>query len=236
MLGKQFLSRDITNKINWVLDNLMHPVLRDSRFFMTIFFRLLFKDKYKYFFEFKEKAFHFTEKEYQQYYYLLADCHLQRKTDLNKESINKILDSLVGERVLDIACGSGYLARLIHEKKRYLVTGIDISIPDVEDSPKGIDFIKGNMEHIDFPDNFFDTVICAHTLEHVQHLETAVKELRRVSKKRLIIIVPCQREYRFTFDLHLHFFPYSYCLRRVMKNEKAYITKLGNDFFYMEDY
>ncbi len=229
------INRDVTNKINWLLDNVLPPGLRDSRLFMKVFFWLLFKEKYKYFFKFKEIAFKLTDKEYINYYRLLSDCHLQRETDLNKLSINKILDSLIGKKILDIACGGGYLSKLIHDKKGLEVVGVDIEIPTLKSHSSDIRFIAGNVEKIDFPDDYFDTVICAHTLEHVQDIESAIKELRRVSKQRLIIIVPCQREYRYTFDLHLHFFPYSYSLKRVMKNDGAYLKRLGNDFFYMED-
>ena len=47
-----------------------------------------------------------------------------------------------------------------------------------------------------------------HTLEHVQRIDLALAELRRVAKHRLIIVVPKERPYRYSFNLHLHFFPY----------------------------
>ena len=38
----------------------------------------------------------------------------------------------------------------------------------------------------------------------------ALAELRRVAAKRLIVVLPKERPYRYTFNLHLHFFPYRY--------------------------
>jgi hypothetical protein len=41
-----------------------------------------------------------------------------------------------------------------------------------------------------FPDESFDTVLCAETLEHLERPEEAVKELMRVSKRSVSISVP----------------------------------------------
>lgn len=184
---------------------------------------------------FKEKAFGFPEEEYIRYYKELSDCHIKRNTDLNKACINEIIRTIVGTKILDIACGTGYLTLLIAQNKKLQVTGIDIHIPEKEKNNDNITFLRGNVEHIEFPDQFFDTVICAHTLEHVQNLEIAIQELRRVTAKRLIIIVPRQREYKYTFDLHLHFFPYAHSLMKIMKNQKAFLEIIDNDLFYLED-
>jgi ubiquinone/menaquinone biosynthesis C-methylase UbiE len=47
-----------------------------------------------------------------------------------------------------------------------------------------------------------------HTLEQVKNIDQALREIRRVCKKRQMIVVPCEKKYRCTFDLHIHFFPY----------------------------
>ncbi len=43
------LSRNFTNKFNWILDNLIPPVIRDSKFFSYPLFWLLFGKKAKLF-------------------------------------------------------------------------------------------------------------------------------------------------------------------------------------------
>ena len=63
-----------------------------------------------------------------------------------------------------------------------------------------------SIEQLPFGDRAFDTVVCVHTLEHVPDLWRAARELRRVAR-RLIVVVPRQRYYRYTVDYHLHFFP-----------------------------
>jgi len=199
-------------------------------------FWLLFRDKTRWFMQFKEKCYIFGPEDMALYYRLLSDAHSHRKTDLNTLSLTKILDTVIGNKVLDIACGRGYVARRIREKTGFDVTGIDINLPAELKGDPAVKFLEGRIEKIDFPDKHFDTVICAHTLEHAQDLERAISELKRVARRRLIVVVPRQREYKYTFDLHLHFFPYPYSLKNAMKSDTASVTILGNDLFYVEDY
>ena len=203
------MRREYTAKINWILDNLLPPILRDSYFFMNPFFWFLFKEKRKYFMRFKEMSSEMTEDQYLELYKLLREKHIKRDTDLNDCCITKIIECIVGIKVLDIACGRGFLTNIISEKTNCQVTGIDIEPPFSKNNNSRLHFQRGTVEKINYDDKFFDTVICAHTLEHVQNMDIAIKELRRVAKKRLILVVPRQREYKYTFDLHLNFFPYA---------------------------
>ena len=98
-----------------------------------------------------------------------------------------------------------------------------------------VTFYEDNVETLKFSDKEFDTVICTHTLEHVRNMHLAISELRRVGKK-LIIIVPKQRAYKYTFDLHLNFFPYFHSLLSVMGkvNGEVICEDVDGDIFYME--
>ncbi len=78
-------------------------------------------------------------------------------------------------------------------------------------------------------------MISTHTLEHVLNAEAALAELRRVARRRLILVVPRQRPYRFTFDLHLNYFPYAWSLRNFLANPHARIEVIDNDLFAVED-
>ena len=102
-----------------------------------------------------------------------------------------------------------------------------------------IKFKQENIQTLSFEDNAFDTVICTHTLEHVQDIMGAIQELRRVTKRRLIIVVPKQRPYLYTFDLHLHFFRYPHMLlhylRPTDKTVKQELKEVQGDWYYQED-
>ncbi|MDY0223118.1 MAG: class I SAM-dependent methyltransferase [Desulfobacterium sp.] len=232
------ISRNLTFFIRFIFDQLIPPCLRDSRWFMWLPFKLLFGKKADVFFNFKEIAPILSEKEFCRIYKETASVHIQRETDLNQECLEVIDNSILGNTVLDIACGRGYLAKRLAEK--YRVTGADIIIDSaLQAENPNIKFKEAQLANLPFKDDEFDTVICTHTLEHVQNIQKAIFELRRVARQRLIIVVPKQRPYRYTFDLHLHFFPYAGSLLMVMgatgKNVIAKCIQLKGDWFYLED-
>jgi ubiquinone/menaquinone biosynthesis C-methylase UbiE len=95
--------------------------------------------------------------------------------------------------------------------------------------------VEASIERLPFDDGQFDTVVCTHTLEHVQHLQRAVDELRRVARRRLIVVVPRQRPYRYTFSLHVNFFPYAWSLTGQLGHAPGAVIKNLGDWFYLED-
>lgn len=114
------------------------------------------------------------------------------------------------------------------------IDAVDIVLP--KKKIKDIHYQKATLTSLPYEDRTFDTVICTHALEHIKDSQQALKELRRVCRQRLMIVVPKQREYRYTFDLHINFFPYEYSIRKFIDNEKAQIMEIGNDWVCVEDY
>ena len=230
------LSRNITTKINYILDQYIPPILRDSKWFMAPVFKLFFKKSAPYFIHFKEQSPYMTQKELADIYEKTADGHIQRETDLNKESVDFILSHIKGNSVLDIASGRGYLCKQLAKNKELNVVGIDFVLPSIDlNGFENLSFREGNVEQIPENDNSFDTVVCAHTLEHVLNPMLAISELRRLARKRLIVVLPRQRPYRYTFDLHLHFFPYEFMVKRLFDNPKGQLITCGGDWVYWED-
>ncbi len=229
------MKREVTSKINWVLDNLIPPVLRDSKLIMGFLFWPLFKSKTKYFLEFKERVITMNHDDLEEYYKLLYDTHIKRDTDLTQKAIKHIIENVKGVTVLDIACGKGYLANKIQSKTNKVVTGADFNICETFNDNNKIIYVEENIEKLTFSDKSFDTVICAHTLEHTFDIQKVVSELRRVCALRLIIMVPRQREYKYTFDLHTHYFPHKWKLELLMNNVNAISYYVGQDIMYIED-
>ncbi|MDD4994894.1 MAG: class I SAM-dependent methyltransferase [Patescibacteria group bacterium] len=92
-------------------------------------------------------------------------------------------------KMLDVGCGTGMLMKEL--KKFGVCYGVD-------NSPLAVNFCKqnflenvdlGDITNIQFPDNFFDVVICLDVLEHVSDDNKAISELKRVVKKEGIIII-----------------------------------------------
>lgn len=229
------MSRDTALCIHYILDQFVPPVIRDCRFIMAFPLWVMFRHRYKLYLDFKEKAFQLTEEEFRGFYRMVSDTSIDRETDLNKVSIDKIMMHVTGKNVLDVGCGRGFLVNLL--SKHHDTSGVDIVVPPLirEKFPQ-VKFYEDNVETLPFPNKAFDTVICTHTLEHVRNIHMAVAELRRVGKK-LIIVVPKQRPYKYTFDLHLNFFPYTYSLLSVMGRiaDEVVCEDVDSDIFYMEN-
>lgn len=230
------MNRNITTKINWILDNLVPPILRDTKWFMCPIMWILFKDKTKLFMSFKYDLHKYSEDDFINIYENTKNVHLQRDTDLNKESLDFLFNNIIGNSFLDIACGSGYFCEQVYKKNIcHRVVGADIITPESQ----RIEYFNVNIESTNFKDNEFDTVVSAHTLEHVVNINEAIKELRRIANKKLMVVLPKQRNYKFTFDLHIHFFPYEYDVLNLFKplrQHKYSIQNIGGDWIYVEEY
>lgn len=223
------ISRDITSKIVYLLDNWLPPALRDCYPLMYPIYRLASGKNTAMVMKYREHYPFLSDEEYSAYYALTSQDPLaQRPTDLNRHSIQFVLSHAQGStNCLDVGCGRGWLAQKLAETG-LSVTGLDIGVPPNYSSDAGYSFVEGSVEKIPFPDNAYDTVICAHVLEHVRDFDLAVKELFRVTKRKLIIVLPCQREYRYSADLHIRYFPYLHNVQ--MAFPQAMIEKAGMDW------
>ncbi|QQR60714.1 class I SAM-dependent methyltransferase [Candidatus Uhrbacteria bacterium] len=229
------LTRQTALKIHFILDQLLPPLLRDAQWFMSIPMRLLYKDRAHVFLNFKEKAWSMTEEEFAQAYRDVEPVLMERDTDLTDEAIHAVMGEIVGSDVLEAGCGKGVLVGKLSEQARVTATDIIISDEAKRRAPSAT-FLEANVEALPFPDRQFDTVVCTHTLEHVRDLAKSLSELRRLAKKKLVIVVPKQRPYRYTFDLHLHFFPYRSSLLGAFGRPLGTVSlrEVGGDWLYTE--
>lgn len=94
-----------------------------------------------------------------------------------------------GERVLDLACGSGLVARLAAPEVGPMgqITGLDINagMLDVARSlpaPSGasVTWVQGSAEAMDFPDASFEVILCQQGLQFFPDKPAALREMHRV--------------------------------------------------------
>ncbi len=229
------LSRNLSLKIHFLLDNCIPPIIRDAKWFIIPPFKVLFGATTPTFLGFKQTAMAMTEQEFLGVYERVQPVLIERETDLNTQCVEEILRNLVGQTVLEVGSGRGLLAKKMSKQSR--VTAVDIMIdPQLRNQHPEIDWREANMERLPFEDDCFDTVVATHTLEHIQNVFQGIQELRRVTRRRLIIVVPKQRPYKHTFDLHLHFFPYPHSLLALMgTGRQNSCREVGGDLFYVED-
>ncbi|MFP5220334.1 MAG: class I SAM-dependent methyltransferase [Actinomycetes bacterium] len=91
-----------------------------------------------------------------------------------------------GERVLDVACGTGLVARLAAEAvgPEGTVAGLDPTPGMLQlarsVSPAGIDWYEAPAEAMPLPDAAFDVVLCAMGLQFFEDKLQGLREMRRV--------------------------------------------------------
>lgn len=229
------MNRETTNRIRFVLEDVLPPVLRDSALFRGVA-RLAWGDHIGRLADFRERAPFLTEQEYESLYRDHPRVH--EGTDNSRACMDRIVAETVGTSVCDVGCGTGVLLRHIrdarHGEGRY--TGVDFVVDDAAALP-GIDYVAARIEALPFEDGAFDTVICTHVIEHVLEYRQAIAELRRIARRRLIVVVPREREYRYSFNPHFNFFPYTHSFLRAMHPvpEAHLCVDIGRDIYYRED-
>jgi ubiquinone/menaquinone biosynthesis C-methylase UbiE len=197
--------RRVTYAVRRLLDDFLPPIVREWRPLTRSLARRFHGPSFD--LDFKERAFAMTAKQFDDAYAALASGSTRyRDTDTTPAQIDAILEASRG-RVLEVGCGNGAVAERLHASGREVVA-VDVTLGSVRvtrDRARCAAALA-RLPDLPFRDRAFDTVACAHTLEHVPDLAGAVAELRRVAR-RVVVVVPRQRYYRYTVDYHLHFFP-----------------------------
>jgi ubiquinone/menaquinone biosynthesis C-methylase UbiE len=116
------------------------------------------------------------------------------------EDLIETADLQTGERALDVACGTGVVARLAKERvgPSGTVAGLDVH-PGMlavarASAPPGIwiDWYEAGAEAIPLPDGAFDVVLCQMGLQFMSDKPAALREMRRVLNRggRAYVSVP----------------------------------------------
>ncbi|MBU1148726.1 class I SAM-dependent methyltransferase [Patescibacteria group bacterium] len=151
------------------------------------------------------------------YYRLVEDYDWVKVTDnmIGLESlihknrewvVRKYIKKYGKGKYLDVGCGAGLILRHLPEGS----DGIDINPRNIARVKKYVpkaNVILGDAEHLPYPDQQFDTVICTETLEHLVRPDLAASEIKRVLKPGGILIGSVPRRsliWRFRFLSSTH--------------------------------
>jgi len=113
------------------------------------------------------------------------------------------------QTIVDIGCGEGVTLEKIHrlfpERK---VVGID-TLPENVDICKrhGCRAVQGDVNNLPFLSKSIDFVLFMEVIEHLEHPEKAIQEIRRilVPGGRLVIVFPNDRVFKIARTLTLRF-------------------------------
>lgn len=229
------MHRETTNRIRFVLEECIPPILRDSGAYRMAA-QAVWGSHIARLADFRMRAPFLTEGEYETLYREHPRVH--HGTDNSEACVARIVQEVVGTSVCDVGCGTGaLLSRIRTERAGPLdLTGVDFVVDDAA-ALDGVTYVAARIEDLPFPDAHFDTVICTHVIEHVLDYRQAIGELRRITRRRLIIVVPRERESLYSFNPHFNFFPYRHSFLRAVHPvpERHLCIDIGRDIYYRED-
>ena len=120
-----------------------------------------------------------------------------KKSDREIYRINKLLQLVPqkGNSVLDVGARDGYISIKLTDFFDTVIS-LDLKKPDV--FHKNIIPVEGDVTSLNYPDNFFHTVLCSEVLEHIPNnlLLKACDEIKRVADQYVIIGVPYKQDIR----------------------------------------
>jgi ubiquinone/menaquinone biosynthesis C-methylase UbiE len=129
-----------------------------------------------------------------------------RSIDNFFNSLIKLIALVKPSYILNIGCGEGFDIKNICEKgtvNSAYACGLDLNLQALKIARELLyihrfDAIQGDVYHLPFKLNRFDTVLCLEVLEHLRHPEMVLREISRFCSNHCIFSVPNEPFYRLT--------------------------------------
>lgn len=109
-----------------------------------------------------------------------------------KAALFDLVDDIGGDRILEVACGTGRFAVELAESGAE-VTGVDISKPmlmkgvgKARERGLGVEFMRGDAKQLPFPDDSFDLVLGMRFFHLIDEPAAYLREMARVSEGRVV--------------------------------------------------
>ena len=159
---------------------------------------------------------------------IITRIFLSQFSPMRKNFLNK--------KILDYSCGSGPYLNLF-KLLGFKVYATEISntiINKLRKKFKNVNFNKSSNSRINFPDKYFDYILCSHSIYYLenynQKFEDTVEELRRVLKKDgyLICTFPHIKQSHLKFKkIKKNFFKIVFDKYKIRKNGYFHLFSSG---------
>ncbi|WP_157934049.1 hypothetical protein [Microvirga ossetica] len=134
--------RETSNRIRFVIEDLIPPALKDSALFRCLG-RMVYGPYIDHMADFRKRAPFLTEKEYEKLYREYP--HIHSGTDNSSACLAQATSDIVGTSVCDVGCGNGYLLNYIQTHAvsdfRRLV-GMNFDVPSATNIQR-VEFVEG---------------------------------------------------------------------------------------------
>ena len=125
-----------------------------------------------------------------------------------KDSLSEILKMIdvKQKKVLDVGCGRGEKTYAYLQNGANFVLGLDFSLLGLirakegltSDNASKIKFVVGDAEKLPVKSDLFDLTILSEVLEHLQDMELAINEIKRVTKNNGQILITAPSYFNLT--------------------------------------
>ena len=153
-------------------------------------------------------------------------------TDKIMLSLFEILQENKSDSILDFYCGSGYLLYYLQRLHFRKLIGVD---RHQQESVSNIAYHSILDNKTKFPDKSIDIVIC-HALSYTPNVTEVIHEIKRLAKKKVIIIVPIMRYFKYNLIPTIHFFPEKHNIIDIMEMERYSCFKVQQNFIYVGEF
>ena len=154
-------------------------------------------------------------------------------------SVLPILPEVKGRWVLDAGCGTGMITeRLADDVGSWgQIVGVDISPKMLEKATsrladrRNITLLRAEMNKVPERDRSFDVVVCINVLRHVEDLDPALREWRRLLKPDGELLVVDWDGSSFPVRLAHHILKIADCSHKKVRSSEEVVSALQNHGF-----
>lgn len=135
----------------------------------------------------------------QESFTLQADAYALAPAVADPARIARLVEAVAPapeSRVLEVACGPGFLALAFAERCREVVgldlTDAPLAIAQRNGQQRGLSnvrFERGDAEHLPFADGNFDIVVCRYAFHHLEEPSRVLREMARVCRRDGKVVV-----------------------------------------------
>lgn len=154
------------------------------------------------------------------------------------KTVLSLLDSdLSGKKMLEVGCGNGDFSNYLSIERNADILGLDFSKESIaianekkkKFNASGSDFMVGDAQNINLPDNSYDIIVSCECLEHIPEPQKMVSEIYRLLKPGGLVVLTTENY----FNAYLYYRTYLN-LRKIPFDSGSGVQPIENFFLFWQ--